>query len=841
MASTSPARADILGVSGTIQDWICGIVSPEEPWQGVGDGPESWMSNRNLADIKPAAVKVVSAHGDITTVPAPNDIPPTGMDQLSSIPAGNYTLYEVAGLRGLSWTTIPLNANGTRNCSLWNYMWSQTANLIVTVKNDALQVIISVKEAAAAPDPLNFLYDQSNGLMSTIFTLVFVPIATLMLLLSALWLGIQSARGKGGIRAAVSVVGATFALVALGAFMYTSVVSDHQTTNGFRTVAHVVDEGISTVNAVATNGMFYSLTSDTSGPCALPANNASAAQGQRVTSCVLADTLAYRPWAIGEFGGSGAHPIPLPADWTAVMPDAKGVIAPEQLKGQKTLPCYVNFDKCADLRTYLIAQHGGIQVGGQLNGHQGYLICSASATVTVTFGAGWLSIFLPIRVVAARSFTIDTSAVCSPMFRVFIVLASTNPAVAAAYSGDVGIARVSQAFSSLIGTAIAGGPVLVIALLTMTWTAMTFVLYLTGAFKLPYAVYAGKIKLAKAWFGDLVYAWSARLVYGLILNIMILLITWLLNSTMSFGMQLAWLSIILFSFFKLIQKVQELIRPGVASLRVDPIKAGRTIIREGRRRSVGGVTGVQDKIQRRRGRAADPTRGKTRRTVSVLTAPISLLSGGLRGATIGSSGPGRGPRNSGISVPGKAQGKTAPTTGPARTPSTSGASRTGAVLVRDIATQKPRQAQPAKGSGLDPTAEKHPLLPPRRPATTPNMPAAQPASPSNAKTGRHASDSHTVQIPRKVPPEPPTASRPPETVPDPPLQAAITAPRLGNPAPSRGKAAGPSTGGTTPRTVKAATKPDPRTPRQPAGETTISSTVKAAPTPQRKVEGPSEK
>ena len=51
------------------------------------------------------------------------------MDQLPALPPGDYTLYEVAGLRGLSWWTIPLNVDGTRNCSLWNYVWSQAGNL----------------------------------------------------------------------------------------------------------------------------------------------------------------------------------------------------------------------------------------------------------------------------------------------------------------------------------------------------------------------------------------------------------------------------------------------------------------------------------------------------------------------------------------------------------------------------------------------------------------------------------------------------------------------------------------------------------------------------------------
>ena len=43
---------DVLGISESVQNWVCGIVNPSEPWEGVGDGPESWMSNRNLAGAK---------------------------------------------------------------------------------------------------------------------------------------------------------------------------------------------------------------------------------------------------------------------------------------------------------------------------------------------------------------------------------------------------------------------------------------------------------------------------------------------------------------------------------------------------------------------------------------------------------------------------------------------------------------------------------------------------------------------------------------------------------------------------------------------------------------------
>ncbi len=156
------------------------------------------MSNRNLAGAKQVAPIQVDAAGQAFTAVAPaTAVVPDTMDQLPALPPGDYTLYEVAGLRGLSWWTIPLNVDGTRNCSLWNYVWSQAGNLIFTVSKTALQVTIAIKEAAAADDPLKFLYDESGGAVSTVFAVFFVPVASLMFILAGIWAGINALRRKG--------------------------------------------------------------------------------------------------------------------------------------------------------------------------------------------------------------------------------------------------------------------------------------------------------------------------------------------------------------------------------------------------------------------------------------------------------------------------------------------------------------------------------------------------------------------------------------------------------------------------------------------------------------------
>src|SRR6478735_4335453 len=257
LASTNSASADVLGISESVQNWVCGIVNPSEPWEGVGDGPESWMSNRNLVGAKQIAPTRVNVSGQSYARTAPTtDVVPDTMDQLPALPAGNYTLYEVAGLRGLSWWTIPLNPDKTRNCDLWNYIWSQAGNAVFTVSKIGLQITISIKKAAAADNPLAFLYDESGGAVGSVFALFFVPVATLMFILAGIWLGVNGLRGRG-MRAALGGVAVAAGIVALGGFAYAATGSD---SNGFRSIAGTVDTAISQVNAVATNALFDGLT-----------------------------------------------------------------------------------------------------------------------------------------------------------------------------------------------------------------------------------------------------------------------------------------------------------------------------------------------------------------------------------------------------------------------------------------------------------------------------------------------------------------------------------------------------------------------------------------------------
>lgn len=628
IASTSTANADIFGVSDAVEDWICGIVSPTEPWESVGDGPESLISNVNLARFVPPPTIVVTAAGERITRDQASTEAPVSMVDVPALPAGQpATLYELAGLRGLSWWTIPVAPDGTtRSCDLWNYMFSQMGNGIFTLNKLLLQIVISIKEAAAADDPLSFLYDGAGGAISTAFTMFFVPMAILALICTGMWVALAAVRGRGA-RATLGAAAAGAAVMVLGGFAYGANVAGGDT--GFRAVSHIADGMISTVSAAATNALFDGFTNG-QGACALPTDGDNPARGQRTTSCVLADSLAYRPWAIGQFGSAGAAPIPLPDGWTVIAPAADGTIPSVAIADEHTLPCYVDFDNCGtDLRTYLIAQHGGLQVGDRLSGQNGYFQCSAGMVKTFAAALPWASLDSS----EGSAIALLVSTPCSPMYRVFQVLVASDQRTAAAYAGDVGIARMSQATSSLIGTVVVGIPILVIAVITMGWIAYTFALWISGPFKLGFAVYVGKVKIAREWLGDLMYAWLARLAYGIVLSLTILIVAWMMAADLSFGMRLLWLGIILYCFWKLIGKVQELIRPESASDGNDLATGaqGKMLAAVGRTAAAG--MGVKDGLAVQRELVNDPNRGTTRRVISALAAPMAAAGGAARGLT----------------------------------------------------------------------------------------------------------------------------------------------------------------------------------------------------------------
>ena len=293
-------------------------------------------------------------------------------------------------MRGLSWWTIPLNVDGTRNCSLWNYVWSQAGNLIFTVSKTALQITIAIKEAAAADDPLKFLYDESGGAVATVFAVFFVPVASLMFILAGIWAGINALRRKG-IRAALGAAAVAAGIIALAGFAYTA------TAGGSQRVPQPSRERSTPRSPRSTPSPPTPCSTSSpqdSGACILPDGPADAIRGQRLTSCVLADALAYRPWAIGQFGGAGAGPDPVARGLDSCHPGRETAPSRSRRSGRRrrcpaTWQPWGTARTCGPTSSPSTAECRSVST---LSGQNGYLKCAAGATAAFTDSPAWMLI-----------------------------------------------------------------------------------------------------------------------------------------------------------------------------------------------------------------------------------------------------------------------------------------------------------------------------------------------------------------------------------------------------------------------------------------------------------------
>lgn len=664
-AGATPARADIFGIGGaigdTVEDWICSIVAPSEPWEPVGSGPESWLSNKNLGGLTPIdPVKVMSIGPDgnkqpVLLVPAGTNLgvpkpAPSTMDAIAGIPADiPVTLYEVAGLRGLQWVTIPYTPDGSRrNCSVFAAVWNFAGNGIFTLGKGVLQITIALKETATSGSPLSFLYDKLGGTVSDLFVGFFIPIAGLMLLFTAIWAGVQMLRRDSGLRTILGGTALGLIIVFGGTVLYLAMFNGH---SGFRTAAEVLDKTAAGINDLGSRVAFDRIAKE-SGNCVLPDD--APERGQRMSSCVMADGLAYRPWAIGQFGAAGADPIPLPKDTKVVSYDATvdaGKLlsnVPLQQLDSRQLPCYVPYRGCTELRSYLIAQHGGIAIGSAPDGPTGHQRCYIQTFLkpAVTINYFGMNIKLPLTLA------------CSPMWRTFNVLSSNDLAAATAYAGDVGMARVSQAIVALAGILVVAIAVLVISVITMFWHGKVLANWLAGPFILAQAVSASKAKIALSWGKEILWAWLLRIAYGLALTVVIVAVVAVMQQQMSFGFRIAWLAILLWGFWKLLGKMQAKLRPGESSAAPDLANATKNAAKTGGRHTVNVAKGATRHTVRRTGAAGSAAvntikrrrvnavanrdnRGKLRRAGSAVLTPVvaSTAAGkaGLTGSSAGSA------------------------------------------------------------------------------------------------------------------------------------------------------------------------------------------------------------
>lgn len=533
-------------VGNMVDEAICSITKPSLGQQDVGAGPEAWFSNRNLAEA-PAK-------------PGSTDPPP---EYAKDVHLGNeadmtqFTLYEIAGLRGLDWVpwqySPDSDGDSPDQCSMSAWMWSMVGNLIFTINLYLLQATIALKELAQSSNPALFLYDATDSIVAHIYVHFVVPTMAIALIFGALMLGFSASRGGG--REQLGKVGASMGVMVLAGFMFGGLSltdsgpsMEHPEGSGFYTVASTLDETVTAVNNALSAGIFSMINrNDEQAFCHVPTGT-DKNLGQRLSSCALAETLAYEPWAIGQFGPQAKDMIEVNSDQSS---NTAGVrYEDDAATAGDGLPCYTNLDMCRDLRSYLIVQQGGPAISNMINqcmGDGDFDRKKADQCIP------WYAVGTQLadKVEVATNPDSDTTA----------VIKGDPVTMFSAFTGANGLQRVTQAASALAATGVTALGILPLSIITMVWHFALFGLFLLGAIVLLLATFSGKSAMAKTWVLTVVHTFGARFVYGLVMSLMIFIICAVFRMDSIYtGMKILIIAMVLFGLWKSIGKIDEKIR-----------------------------------------------------------------------------------------------------------------------------------------------------------------------------------------------------------------------------------------------------------------------------------------
>lgn len=554
---TANGNAFTRAVGGMMDDVTCSMSAPNLSNEPIGTGPENMISNINFGGAeKPGlpANEQPPRYADVAT----NF---TKASSATNFSLEDYTLYEVAGLRGLKWVNWQKDNMGDSMCSFPQWVSVMTGNMLFKVTVYGLQTTLAFKEWSQVANPLEMLYDRANPLVAEVFSMFFLPMAGVMFMVAGLAIGIRATRGNEGLRQGLGDVAGSLLVCVLAGFTYMGVAAaswDNPNSNGFYMTAEFLDTTAGGLNNAFAEAVFSMVDTNEVSMCQRPTSAGSdvspVAPGQRITSCILAESLAYKPWAIGQFGLAGANPIPTATEATRFSdPRVDAEPAMDQGSGgseEAGLPCYNNVPDfngigCGDMRSYLIAQAGGPSIAARM---QACLDDAGVDTGDDEVDYEVLARCEPYHAVASDLYyQAENGGGMYP---------SEATDIVAAYRGQGSFPHVAQAFSSIIGVVVTGIGLGSMGVITLMWHAWLWALFVMGLFQLLWAVYPGKAKVAQEWLANVLSTFAQRVLYGFAMTLMIWVISIVFAMQINTGIKILWTILVLVATWMLIQKIQ---------------------------------------------------------------------------------------------------------------------------------------------------------------------------------------------------------------------------------------------------------------------------------------------
>lgn len=522
---------------------LCGIVSPNPTPTPVGNGPEQALPSGNLAGLTPV-------NGESSTLMNTEMEEMQGGRKLDS-----YTLYEVSGLRGLNYINWVKDKEGESSaCMFMPWVGVTVGNFINNIGLFSLQLVIAIKEFSQVSNPFEPLYTSFTPSIMALANVMFTMFAVTFLLVIIVTAA-RASRQKFNMHEALSKVTGSLIVVFIAAISYAGLgvatTWNSPNGNGFYTVMSYLDGAAGKINSAVSNEILGYVQEGEGAMCVKPTGSNVVDTGQRYSSCVLAEAMAYEPWALATFGAAGNNPIePLEGSVPAESSEADEEALGEK-EGAAPLPCYNNYQDCNDLRTYLISQVGGPDITGRMQ-----QCLTVNGFDEEAAGADNQAAYVacePYHAVAndlmARSAKGSTQQ---------------DVSIISSFRGQSsGSNHFTQAFVGLLSTFTVGLGIALFAAATIYYHARLFMLFLMGPITLTMASFKG-VEHATKWLANLTQTVIIRLVYGIMTTIIIFAVSTISSMDMSSGYRLLMLGMILLIATRMVREADSMTQIGGA-------------------------------------------------------------------------------------------------------------------------------------------------------------------------------------------------------------------------------------------------------------------------------------
>ncbi|MGW4503059.1 hypothetical protein ACWENO_00300 [Streptomyces sp. NPDC004436] len=439
-----------------------------------------------------------------------------------------YTFYELNAMRGLNWTMThrgrgnasevnDTTGGGADKCSVMDLVNNGVANMVFNGTKILTRTAISIKELASNPSPLSGLYDGRDNVVTTLKDNVFIPAVPVMIALTGLW--VFTKWRKGEMREAWSGVGwASLTTVAVVVML---------TGGNYHKVITEADTGIGNFNSLLTEAVLSGTAGQMQSPCDLDPG-VKDNRGLRISSCAMYDTLAFRPWALGQFGEHGTNCI--------FKNDAgkidNGTCVP---KSTGTSCNYGKGARCEDLRVRQAVSQSTTNIDA---------FPPPKSDPVNKEEDEWV----PIRMDIAGGDGEGYPDEGTPDKHIYPVAFND-------WAGKNAGARVGLAFYSLIAALIVGLMVIVLSALTLLWHAVTLIMIIMLPLVATLGIHPSQQKLLKGWLETFIHSFVLRAGFGIILSVLLVLYQMILPAKISLGMQLLMLLLVTISVVMMLKKL----------------------------------------------------------------------------------------------------------------------------------------------------------------------------------------------------------------------------------------------------------------------------------------------